>query len=147
MAAINGGRPRRVNNDGRSITELGLATTALLPGSFAVLNAEGNFVQATAPNKPTYIVNCDDKVGGDILTAVPAGDSVTGDYVEQRRQFAALVKAGTVCVKDTKFKLSASGGTLEEATAEDDVVIAYSQEIYTTPANGGKPSHVRIRIA
>lgn len=147
MAAINGGRPRRVNNDGISITELGLAKTALLPGSFAVLDETGEFVQATAPNKPTYIVNCDDKVGGDILTAVPAGDSVTGDYVEQRRQFAALVKPGTACVKDTKFKLSATGGTLELATADDDVVIAYSQEIYTTPANDGKPSHVRIRIA
>lgn len=147
MAAINGGRPRRINNDGISITELGLAKTALLPGSFVVLDADAEFVQATAVVKPLYIVNVDDKIGEDILTAVVAGESATCDYVEQRRQFAALVKSGTACIKDTPFKLSATGGTLEKATAPEDVVIAYSQEIYTTPANGGKPSHVRIRIA
>lgn len=145
--AINGGRPRRINNDGKSITELGLAKAALLPGSFTFLNKDGDFEQATKVVKPLYIVNVDDKIGEDILTAVVAGESATCDYVEQGRQFAALVKSGTVCVKDTPFKLAATGGTLEEATAPEDVVVAYSQEIYTTPANGGKPSHVRIRVA
>lgn len=144
--AINGNRPRRINNDGLSITEVGIAKVALLPGSFAVLNADAEFVQATKVVKPLYIVNVDDKIGEDILTAVVEGESATCDYVEQRRQFAALVKANTACVKDTPFKLAADG-TLEKATADEDVVVAYSQEIYTTPANGGKPSHVRIRVA
>jgi len=145
MAAINGRRPRRVNNDGKSISEVGIAKVALLPGSFVVMDAAGEFIQATAVKKPMYIVNVDDKQGEDILTAVVATESATCDYVEQGRQFAALVKGATDCIKDTPFKLSATLGILEKATAPEDVVVAYSQEIYTTPA--GAAFHVRVRIA
>jgi hypothetical protein len=143
--AVIGKRPRRVNNDGKSITRLGIAKVALLPGSFAVLDATGEFIQATAPVKPLYIVNVDDKQGEDILTAVVATESATCDFVEQGRQFAALVKAATACVLDTPLKLSATLGILEKATAPEDVVVAYSMEIYTTPA--GAATHVRVRIA
>ena len=146
MAAVNGGRPRRVNNDGKSITELGIAAVALLPGSFAKMNASGQFSQAiVADGKPFYIINVDDLTGQDILTAVPVGESATGDYVEEGRQFAALVEAGTVCVKDTPLKRTATG-VLELAEA-GDAVFAYSQEIYTVPALPATGSHVRVRIA
>lgn len=146
MAAVNGGRPRRVNNDGKSITELGIASVALLPGSFAKLNASAQFIQAPlAAQKPFYIINVDDLTGQNILTAVPVGESATGDYVEEGRQFAALVEAGTVCVKDTPLKRTATG-ILELAEA-GDAVFAYSQEIYTVPALPATGSHVRVRIA
>jgi hypothetical protein len=143
--AVIGKRPRRVNNDGKSITRLGIAKVALLPGSFAVLDSAGEFIQATAVVKPLYIVNVDDKIGEDILTPVVATESATCDFVEQGRQFAALVKGGTACVLDTPFKLSATLGILEKATAPEDVVVAYSMEIYTTKA--GAATHVRVRIA
>lgn len=146
MAALNGRRPRRINNDGKSITELGIASVALLPGSFAKLNASGQFIQAPlAGQKPFYIINVDDLTGQDILTAVPVGESATGDYVEEGRQFAALVEAGTVCIKDTPLKRTETG-VLELAEAGDDV-FAYSQEIYTVPALPATGSHVRVRIA
>lgn len=146
MAALNGRRPRRINNDGKSITEVGKAAVALLPGSFAKLNATGQFRQAVvADKKPIYIINVDDLTGQDILTAVPAGESATGDYVEEARQFAALVAPGTVCIKDTPFKRTATG-TLTLADPADEVY-AYSMEIYTVPALPATGSHVRVRIA
>lgn len=143
--AIVGKRPRRINNDGKSITRLGIAKVALLPGSFAVLDASGEFIQATAPVKPLYIVNVDDKQGEDYLTPVVATESATCDFVEQGRQFAALVVGSTACILDTPLKLSATLGTLEKATLPEDVVVAYSMEIYTTPA--GAASLVRVRVA
>lgn len=146
MAALNGRRPRRINNDGKSITELGIAAVALLPGSFAKLNATAQFIQAPlTAQKPFYIINVDDLTGQDILTAVPAGESATGDYVEEARQFAALVAPGTVCIKDTPFKRTAAG--ILELAGADDEVFAYSQEIYTVPAAPTTGSHVRVRIA
>lgn len=150
MAAINGHRPRRVNNDGKSITETRLAATDLLPGSFVVINATTDkFTQVAAAAKPTYIIGVDSLVGEDILTAVKADESAIGDYVEQGRQFAALVKASTVCVKDTPLKVGANG-VLEVATLTGetpDTVFAYSQEIYTVPATPATGSHVLIRVA
>lgn len=147
MPALNGRRPRRINNDGKSITEVGRAKVALLPGSFAKLDADGMFIQAApTADKPFYIINVDDLTGQNILTAVPAGESATGDYVEEARQFAALVAPGTVCVKDTPLKMNAAG-ILELGAAEAGEVYAYSQEIYTVPASPATGSHVRIRIA
>lgn len=146
MAAVNGGRPRRVNNDGKSITELGIASVDLLPGSFAKLHVTAQFRQAAASDKkPFYIINVDDLTGQNILTAVPAGESATGDYVEEGRQFAALVAPGTVCIKDTPLMLNGLG--ILTMAGEDDAVFAYSQEIYTVPATPATGSHVRVRIA
>lgn len=146
MAALNGRRPRRINNDGKSITELGIASVALLPGSFAKLNANAQFVQApVSAQKPLYIINVDDLTGQDITTAVPVGASATGDYVEEGRQFAALVAPSLALIKDTPLKRNAAGILiLAEA---GDPVFAYSQEIYTTPAAPATGSHVRVRIA
>lgn len=146
MAALNGRRPRRINNDGKSITEVGIAKVALLPGSFAKLDATGQFIQAPlAAQKPFYIINVGDLTGQTITDAVPVGGSATGDYVEEGRQFAALVKVGAVCIKDTPLKRTADG-VLERAEA-GDAVFAYSQEIYTVPALPATGSHVRVRIA
>lgn len=146
MAAVNGGRPRRVNNDGKSITELGIAAVDLLPGSFAKLSATAQFRQAVVSDKkPFYIINVDDLTGQNILTAVPAGESATGDYVEEGRQFAALVAPGTACIKDTPLMLNGLG--ILTMAGEDDAVFAYSQEIYTVPATPTTGSHVRVRIA
>lgn len=145
--ATNGGRPRRINNDGKSITEVGIARVALLPGSFSKLDAEGQFVQAKAADiKPIYIVNVADNIGLTYLDPVPVTESATCDYVEQGRQFAALVAPSTALVKDTPLKLDATSGHL--VIAEDgDTEIAYSQEIYTTPAVPATGSLVRIRVA
>jgi hypothetical protein len=140
-------RPRRINNDGKSITEVGIAKVALLPGSFAKLGTDGQFIQALATAvAPIYIVNVADNIGLPFTDPVPQGESETCDYVEQRRQFAALVAPGTVLVKDTGLVLHATNGTLIASTG-GAAPLAYSQETYTVPATPLTGSLVRIRIA
>lgn len=148
--AIVGKRPRRINNDGKSNTETRIAKTALLPGSFVFINpADDNFTQAIAANMitpPMYIVSVDDIIGETADTAVKAGESAVGDYVEQGRQFAALVAATTVLKKDSPLMLHATDGILiPYAVAAGNVIVAYSQEVYTIPA--GSPALARVRIA
>lgn len=147
--AIIGKRPRRINNDGLSITETRLAKTDLLPGSFAFINsADDNFTQALAANmllKPLYIINVDTLIGETADVAVKAGSSAVGDYVEQGRQFAALVAATTVLKKDSPLMLHATNGTLIPYTvATGNVIVAYSQEVYTIPAGSAALALVRI---
>jgi hypothetical protein len=140
-------RPRRINNDGKSNTEVGIAKVALLPGSFSKIGADGQFIQALAASvAPIYIVNVADNIGLTFLDAVPITESATCDYAEQGRQFAALVAPGTVLVKDSPLVLHATNGTLIAATG-GAAPFAYSQEIYTVPATPATGSLVRIRIA
>jgi hypothetical protein len=147
--AIVGKRPRRINNDGLSNTETRLAKTALLPGSFAYINpADDNFTQAVAANMiapPMYIIGVDSLIGETADTAVAAGSSAVGDYVEQGRQFAALVAATTVLKKDSPLMLHATNGTLiPYVVAAGNVIVAYSQEVYTIPAGSAALALVRI---
>lgn len=147
--AIIGKRPRRINNDGRSNTETRIAKTALLPGSFAYINpADDNFTQAPATEAltpPLYIINVDTIIGETADVAVKAGESAVGDYVEQGRQFAALVAAGTILKKDTPLMLHATNGTLiAYVAAEGNKLLAYSQEVYTIPAGAAALALVRI---
>ena len=52
-------RYRRVNTDGKSLykTETRLAAAALLPGTFAVINASDAFAQSTAATGRMYVVD------------------------------------------------------------------------------------------
>jgi hypothetical protein len=147
--AIVGKRPRRINIDGLSNTETRLAKTALLPGSFVFINpADDNFTQALAANMilpPLYIVGRDDIIGETIDTPVVAGSTAVADYVEQGRQFAALVAATTVLKKDSPLMLHATNGTLiPYVVAAGNVIVAYSQEVYTIPAGSAALALVRI---
>lgn len=147
--AIVGKRPRRINNDGLSNTETRIAKTALLPGSFAYINpTDDNFTQAPATEAltpPLYIINVDTLIGETADVAVKAGESAVGDYVEQGRQFAALVAASTVLKKDSPLMLHATNGTLiPYVVAEGNVLLAYSQEVYTIPAGAAALALIRI---
>lgn len=146
MADPIGNRPHRVNLDGKSCTEVGTSAAALLPGSFAHF-ANGLYVATDSKRPGGFVVQCDDKVGGSILTAIPAGDSVTGDRAEQGRVYACLTKAGAACkANETLLKLGA-GGVLEVATlpADLDLVVAEAIEDFTVPA-APAASHVKVRL-
>jgi hypothetical protein len=148
MAAINGNRPRRVNNDGKSVTETRIVTADLLPGSFAVISATTDeFVQAKPSDGRArlYIMNVDTIQGRRIEETIPAGESGVGDYVEPGRQFAALAVKGSKLVKDTPLYLNDAGILTTEQGAPEDGrrLIGYSQEVYTVPAD--KDAHVLMR--
>lgn len=133
-------RYRRVNVDGKSITETFLAAAALLPGTFVTINAAGKFAQAAAGAGRMYVVNPAYHQGLGIRDAVPADDSAVGEYVEEGRELAILCPAGAY-KKDTPIKLGANGqGAI--ATDDTDSVIGYSQdEVTLTEAD-----FIRVRM-
>jgi len=146
MADPIGNRPHRVNLDGKSKTELGTSDAALKPGTF-VKFVNGKYVVAGAKVPGMFVVGCDDKVGGSILTAIEAGESVTADYAEDGRVFALLAEAGSVLkAHETALKLAADG-SVEVATLPDDaaLVVAVATEDYTVPAAPAF-AHVKARL-
>lgn len=133
-------RYRRVNIDGKSITETFVAATALLPGTFVTINASGKFAQAAAATGRIYVVNPAYHQGLGIRDAVPADDSTVGEYVEEDRELAILCPAGAY-KKDMPIKLGANGlGAI--ATADTDSVIGYSQDEATLTA----ADFIRVRM-
>ncbi|QMP23926.1 capsid stabilizing protein [Pseudomonas phage DDSR119] len=142
---VMGQRPHRVNIDGKSQTIIGKSAVAVLPGQFLKL-ASGALVLAAADAvKPLYIAGCDDKVGGSILDPIAIGDSITADYVDETRIFAALVKPGVAVVEGETLLAIGAGGQLEIATgAADAIAIAF--ETYTVPATPVTGGHVKVRM-
>lgn len=133
-------RYRRVNIDGKSITETRVAAAALLPGTFAVIDANDKFAQAAAVVGRVYVVNCAYHQGLSIRDAVPTGDSAVGDYVEEGRELAVLCPAAAY-KKDSPIKIGANGqGVL--ANDDTDTVIGYSQDEVTLTA----ADFIRVRM-
>lgn len=149
MANLIGNRPHRVNMDGKSCTEIGISAVALLPGSLVHYDtATGLLVKNTAKRPGTFIVNCADYVGGSILDKIEPGETVTSDHFEEGREFAALVKAGTVCVTQATLlglDETAQDGTLVAVTDAADAV-AIAIEDFTVPASTVGSSHVKVRV-
>ena len=97
-------RFRRVNIDGKSITETRLAGAELKPGELVKLEG-GKFVKATTAEGRLYIVNPAFHEGKTIADAIAEGETVVADYVEEGREFAMRVEAATY-TKDQAIKLS-----------------------------------------
>lgn len=121
-------RFRRVNIDGKSITETRLAGAELKPGELVKLE-DGKFVKATTAEGRLYIVNPAFHEGKTIADAIAAGETVVADYVEEGREFAMRVEAATYA-KDQAIKL-------------DEVIVAYCQEDVTLEA----VDFIRVRVA
>lgn len=135
-------RFRRVNIDGKSITETRAAGAELKPGTLVVLK-DGKFVNAvdgeagesaTAASDYTagarlYIVNPAYHEGKGIGDAIAADNTVVADYVEQGREFAMRLNTGAY-KKDQAIKLG-------------EVTVAYCQEDVTLAA----VDFVRVRVA
>lgn len=139
-------RYRRINLDGKSITRTSTSAAALLPGSLVVLLASGlfavNTVAAAKPLTQLYAVGVANHQGLTSDEAIPIGDSVVGDYVEEGRELALLVAATSVLVEGTPLTTTATG-TLAIATGTQ-VVVAHSQDAVTV---GATAELVRVRVA
>lgn len=121
-------RFRRVNIDGKSITETRLAGAELKPGELVKLEG-GKFVKATTAEGRLYIVNPAFHEGKTIADAIAAGETVVADYVEEGREFAMRVEAATYA-KDQAIKLG-------------EVTVAYCQEDVTLEG----VDFIRVRVA
>lgn len=141
-------RFRRVNIDGKSITETAVSAAALKPGTPVKMTA-GKFVAATDTEGRIYVVNPAYHEGLGIEDAIPVGHSVVADYAEEAREFAILLPAGTY-TKDAGITIGATGfalakpapGSGESAVAADPV-FAFCQETVTLEA----ADFVRVRVA
>ncbi|ELH9086301.1 hypothetical protein RO179_000744 [Escherichia coli] len=121
-------RFRRVNIDGKSITETYAAGEEVLPGKLVSL-VGGVFMNATDATGRLYIVNPAYHEGKGIGDAIAAGETVVADYVEEGREFAMRLDAGEY-VKDQAIKLG-------------DVTVAFCQENVTLE----DVDFVRVRVA
>lgn len=121
-------RFRRVNIDGKSITETRLADAELKPGELVKLQG-GKFVKAETAEGRLYIVNPAFHEGKTIADAIKAGETVVADYVEPGREFAMRVAEGAY-TKDKAIQLG-------------NVTVAYCQEDVTLEAE----DFIRVRVA
>lgn len=121
-------RFRRVNIDGKSITETRLAGAELKPGELVKLEG-GKFVKATTAEGRLYIVNPAFHEGKTIADAIATNETVVADYVEPGREFAMRVEAATY-KKDQAIKLG-------------EVTVAYCQEDVTLEG----VDFIRVRVA
>ncbi|WP_063885778.1 hypothetical protein [Salmonella enterica] len=132
--------------DGKSLykTETRLTAAALLPGTAATINGDGEFAQATELTGRLYIIDCAYHQGLGIRDAVPAGDSAVGNYVEEGRELALLCVPGAY-KKDSPIKLG-TNGQFTLATDDTDSVIGYSQDEFTIAASTTDFIRVRMRV-
>ncbi|AVU66243.1 TPA: hypothetical protein ACHF2S_001291 [Escherichia coli] len=140
-------RFRRVNIDGKSVTETAVSDAALKPGT-PVKMAAGKFAAATDTEGRIYIVNPAYHEGLGIEDAIPVGHSVVADYAEEGREFAILLPTGTytkdagITIGDAGFAL-AKPASSEPSQTPADPVFAFCQETVTLEA----ADFVRVRIA
>ena len=120
-------RFNRVNLDGKSVTETRTSAAAILPGTALKITAD-KFVVSADGVGATYIANTGHLQGLGADDAIPAGDSIEGEYLETGRGIAVLVAADTVVTMDMPLEVGAGG----VFTAVDDgVAVAYAKEDYT----------------
>ena len=121
-------RFRRVNIDGKSITETRLAGAELKPGELVKLEG-GKFVKATTAEGRLYIVNPAFHEGKTIADAIATGETVVADYFETGREFAMRVTLGTY--------------TKDQAIQVNEATVAYCQEDVKLEAE----DFIRVRVA
>nr|DAK70713.1 MAG TPA: capsid stabilizing protein [Caudoviricetes sp.] len=121
-------RFRRVNIDGKSITETRAAGAELKPGELVKLEG-GKFVKATTAEGRLYIVNPAFHEGKTIADAIAMGETVVADYFETGREFAMRVALGTY--------------TKDQAIQVNEVTVAYCQEDVKLEAE----DFIRVRVA
>ena len=121
-------RFRRVNIDGKSITETRLAGAELKPGELVKLEG-GKFVKATTAEGRLYIVNPAFHEGKTIADAIATGETVVADYFETGREFAMRVALGTY--------------TKDQAIQVNEATVAYCQEDVKLEAE----DFIRVRVA
>ena len=137
-------RYRRVNIDGKSLfkTETRKTAAALYPGTFATINGSNLFAQATAVGGRLYVLDAAHHEGLGIADQIPSGHSAIGNYLEEGREFAVRMAAGTY-TKDQPLTMSSGGLAIPiPGTAGTYQVIGYVQETLTISA----VDFVRIRV-
>lgn len=133
-------RFNRINLDGCSITETRTAAVDVLPGTALAITAD-RFV-VSGGTGAVYVANTGHLMGLSADEAIPAGNSIEGEYLETGRGIAVLVAAETVVTMDAPLSVGADGVFGE--LAEGDTALVYAKEDYTV---GDEPELVWVRGA
>lgn len=133
-------RFNRINLDGCSITETRTAAVDVLPGTALAITAD-RFVVSDGTGA-VYVANTGHLMGLSADEAIPADNSIEGEYLEQGRGIAVLVAAGTAVAMDAPLSVGADG--VFGALAEGDTALVYGKEDYTV---GDEPELVWVRGA
>ena len=138
-------RYHRINIDGKSMfkteTRLTAASSALLPGTFAIINGDDAFEEAPVGTVGrVYVIDANYHEGKGVRDVIAEGVSAIGNYVEEGRELAVLCAAG-VYHKDTPIKINASG---QGAVGVDgtDAIVGFSQDNVVLSAEG----LIRVRM-
>ncbi|HHW1190240.1 TPA: hypothetical protein ACUSZX_002908 [Escherichia coli] len=135
-------RFRRVNIDGKSITESYLAAADVQPGAPVVI-ANGKFTPATKGEGRLYVAMPAYHQGKGIGDKIAKDEMMVADYMEEGREFAIRLPAGAY-VKDAAITIDATGFRLVNAEAETpEIAVAYCQENVTLE----EVDFIRVRIA
>lgn len=132
-------RFNRINLDGCSITETRTAAVDVLPGTALAITAD-RFVVSDGAGA-VYVANTGHLMGLSADEAIPAGNSIEGEYLETGRGIAVLVDAGTEVTMDTPLTVGEDGvfaiaqpgtpGGEDDPAVPADRVLAYAKEDYT----------------
>lgn len=135
-------RYHRVNIDGQSLykTETRVAAAALLPGTFAVIDTDGKFAQATGIAQRLFVVDVGYHQGLRITDANPKDSSVVGNYLEEGREFVLRVAASTEVKEGDALTVGADG--VATVTTDTAAAVAYSQDTVTI---GDEADFIRVR--
>jgi hypothetical protein len=134
---------RRINIDGKSVTETRKLDAAVYPGQVVAINGDDEF--AVGNSGRIYVVHPANHEGLSITDQIPATSSAVGEYIEEGRELVFRVPTGSY-KKDDPIHITSSGvaGAVPGA-AGTYAVVGYAQEDLTVGAASTDYLRVRIR--
>lgn len=124
-------RYNRINLDGKSVTESRKSDAEVLPGTLQVITGDKFVAPAADAVQKLYVANAGHLQGLGTDDAIPAGDTIEGEYLETGREVAALLTTAVTVVKDSPLAVAATGQLVLASSALESPVVAYAQEALT----------------
>lgn len=134
---------RRINIDGKSVTETRQLDAAVYPGQVVIINGDDEF--AVGNTGRIYVIHPATHEGLDITDQIPATSVAVGEYIEEGRELVFRVQTGTY-KKDDPIHVTALGvaGAVPSANGTY-AIVGYSQDDLTVGADSTDYLRVRIR--
>lgn len=135
---------RRINIDGKSVTETRLVAAAVNPGMVVAINSADKF--AVGNTGRIYVVHPANHEGLDIDDQIPATSAAVAEYIEEGRELVFRVEGSVTIKKDDPIHITSAGkaGPVP-TTAGTYPVVGYSQDDLTVAASAVDFLRVRIR--
>lgn len=135
---------RRVNIDGKSVTETRLLNAAINPGLVVTINSSDKF--AAGNTGRIYVVHPANHEGLNIDEQIPATSAAVAEYIEEGRELVFRVEGSVTIKKDDPIHINSSGKAVPvPSTAGTYAVVGYAQDDLTVESSAVDFLRVRIR--